>query len=47
MAKAPPWWAVTGDLFYDSNGTGAGGRSLIATFTGVIPALTASDFDIV
>ena len=38
---------ATGDLFFDINGTGAGGSRLIATFTGVIPALTASDFDIV
>jgi Ca2+-binding RTX toxin-like protein len=37
---------TTGDLFYDSNGTGAGGSSQIATLTG-IPGLASSDFTIV
>jgi Ca2+-binding RTX toxin-like protein len=38
---------LTGDLFFDVNGTGAGGSRLIATFTGVIPVLTSADFTIV
>jgi Ca2+-binding RTX toxin-like protein len=37
----------TGELFFDSNGDATGGRSLIATFTGVIPSLAADDFLIV
>ena len=37
----------TGNLYFDANGSDAGGRSLIARFTGMVPALTASDFDIV
>lgn len=36
----------TGKLFYDSNGSAAGGSTLIATFTNR-PALTASDFYII
>jgi len=38
---------MTGDLFFDSNGSAAGGHRLIATFTGLLPVLAASDFDIV
>ncbi len=33
--------SVTGELFYGINGS-----RLVAEFTGVIPALTAADFDI-
>ena len=34
---------ATGNLFYDFNGNGAGGATLLATLTGK-PTLTASDF---
>jgi len=37
---------TNGELFFDSNGTGAGGSSQIATLTG-IPGLASSDFTIV
>lgn len=37
---------ATHELFYDSNGNLAGGSRLVATFTGSIPALAATDFDI-
>jgi len=37
---------TNGELFFDSNGTGAGGSSLIATLVG-IPGLASSDFTIV
>jgi Ca2+-binding RTX toxin-like protein len=37
---------ATGELFYDTNGNLAGGSRLVATFTGSIPALAATDFDI-
>ncbi|WP_426954226.1 beta strand repeat-containing protein [Muricoccus radiodurans] len=37
---------ATGALFYDANGTGAGGAVQIATLT-AMPALSASDFSIV
>jgi hypothetical protein len=33
-------------LYYDDNGNLAGGSRLIATFTGPLPALAATDFDI-
>ncbi len=38
---------ATGDLFFDNNGTGAGGSRLIATFGGSSTSIAASDFDIV
>jgi serralysin len=37
---------ATGQLYYDDNGNLAGGSRLIATFTGPLPALAATDFDI-
>ncbi|WP_119270923.1 choice-of-anchor Q domain-containing protein [Taklimakanibacter deserti] len=37
---------ATGQLHYDDNGNLAGGSRLIATFTGPLPALAATDFDI-
>lgn len=37
---------ATHELFYDANGNLAGGSRLVATFTGSIPALAATDFDI-
>ncbi len=36
-----------GELYFDSNGSDTGGRSLIAIFTGPLPALTFADFVIV
>jgi Ca2+-binding RTX toxin-like protein len=37
---------TTGELFFDSNGSAAGGSSQIATLIG-IPGLASSDFTIV
>lgn len=37
---------ATHELFYDANGNHAGGSRLVATFAGAIPALAATDFDI-
>lgn len=38
---------TNGQLFFDSNGSAAGGSQLIATFSGTSEAPVASDFDIV